>query len=207
MRILSEPLCVLRRLTGGALSSKSTSSASSPPVATTMVSCATGFWSNTRSEDRIRFLPVVQTGGERVGADYLAVQKRHGHRVVFGAEREDAGLPLQADELKDVGQAEVAKGSFQRHAKRPPFFDTPAGSEGTRSAPPERWPMRGASTWADRPAPGSARGDRRAGPGRRKRKTRITRRSRRRCGLPGAEPTRAETFRRVCCGAARRSDD
>src|SRR6266849_1793702 len=53
-----------------------------------------------------------------VGTNDFAVQERHGHGVIFAAQRENAGLSLQADQLEDVGQAEVAKGSFKSHRSR-----------------------------------------------------------------------------------------
>ena len=58
---------------------------------------------------------ILQSVAERIRPHDLAVQERDGDRIVFAAQREHAGLPLQTDELKDIGQTEVAKGSFQCH--------------------------------------------------------------------------------------------
>jgi len=59
--------------------------------------------------------PVLEPLVQRIGGDDLAVEERHGHRVVLAAKREDAGLPLQADQLEDVGEAEVLQSSFECH--------------------------------------------------------------------------------------------
>src|SRR6266545_731587 len=51
----------------------------------------------------------------RIGADDFSIEERHGDVVVFPAKGQDAGLPLQADQLKNIGEAEVVKSSFESH--------------------------------------------------------------------------------------------
>ena len=50
----------------------------------------------------------LEAAVERVGADDFAVEERHRDGVVLAAQREHAGLPLQADQLEDVGETEVS---------------------------------------------------------------------------------------------------
>src|SRR5262249_26373504 len=46
----------------------------------------------------------------------LTAQERDRDRVVFPFHGEDAALPLQAEDLKDVGQRKNAKRAFKAHA-------------------------------------------------------------------------------------------
>ena len=70
---------------------------------------------------------VLEAVAERVGTDDLAVEERHRHRVVLRAQREHAGLPLQPDELEDVGEAEVLQRSFECHLTQSLSAGAPAG--------------------------------------------------------------------------------
>ena len=77
--------------------------------------------------DQHRAEAVLEAAVERVRADDLAVEERHRHGVVLAAQRQHAGLPLQADELEDVGQTEVAECAFECHlGRRPPAVDRAA---------------------------------------------------------------------------------
>jgi hypothetical protein len=59
--------------------------------------------------------PVLEALGGGVGVDDHAVLEEDGHLVLLVLQGEEAGLPLQADELEDVREPEVLDGSFECH--------------------------------------------------------------------------------------------
>jgi hypothetical protein len=51
--------------------------------------------------------PVLDALGGRIGVHDHPVLERDGHGLLLLVQRQDAGLPLQPDQLEDVGEPEV----------------------------------------------------------------------------------------------------
>ena len=58
---------------------------------------------------------VLEPAGLGLRGHDLSAEERDRDRVVLALDREDAGLPLQAEHLEDVGQREDAKRSLKTH--------------------------------------------------------------------------------------------
>ena len=95
--------------------------------------CRVCFWTSSASSSRSRLsLPCfTSTLPRRSSSRLLGGVGHHHHAVLEGdgdalllvvVEGQDAGLPLQADELEDVGKAEVLDRPFEGHgaSRRPP---------------------------------------------------------------------------------------
>ena len=85
---------------------------------------------------------VLDTVGLGVGADHAPLVELDGDGVLAVAQRQDAGLALDADQLEDVGETEVLDGSLKSQPQASPVRASARRCRGARRSPSQPTPGR-----------------------------------------------------------------